>query len=174
MSVISRREGLWRAIECGLDDDQQLVLPRTYEEHRELYDRIDDVAYLVRGTSPDARIDFVEAGLKLDRLREQHPEIEILEKVYVVRVRLPWNRVEHEWLEDGAVVNANRDDYEILEVYLLVQDIQTGEQELINPLKYQENYQNYEVLTSRYLVSWSKGANVPYVNPEDCYTMLSE
>lgn len=143
---------LWERLMVGLDEDQRLVFPKMYLDNKNIYDKICGIAYLI-GT-PEG-LDWVwENGL--DRIREMG-NCEILEKVLVVRIRLPWNRVRDEWLCDQDELNAHREEYEVLEVFIRgapkndPTNITT-----IETLEFEMNRNLYTVLDVRYYVCWKQ------------------
>lgn len=143
---------LWDELVVGLDDDQRIVFPQMYLDNKNLYDQICGIAYLI-GTPTG--LDWVWQN-GLDRVRESG-ECEILEKMLIVRVRLPWNQTRDEWLCDQDELNAHREEYEILEVYIRATpnndptDIKT-----LAPLEFEMDQDAYTVLEAKYYVCWKQ------------------
>jgi hypothetical protein len=137
----------------GLDDDERIIFPHMYKDNRDLYDKICGVGYLIRGTEPNSRVDWVW-DTQLDSV-SRRADIVILQKILIVRLRLPWIDVDYEFLVTQGELDENREDYQVLAVYLQLRDLQTGEfLDRADPREFEENRDKYEVLDARYLVCW--------------------
>lgn len=153
---------VWDRLQAGLDTDERIIFPWMYKENRDLYDKILGVAYLVRERHPDAQMDWVwESSLDkvIARYAEHGRQLDILAKQFVVRVRLPWNRVNYEFLVTQEELNENRADYRVLEVFLRARNKFTGSVDLIKPFEYEQFRDEWEMVEARYLVEW-------YTSPE--------
>lgn len=145
---------LWETLLVGLDDDERVVFPQMYRDNLDLYDRFRGIAYLVRSnTDPDAGLDWVWAG-SLETIQKRL-DLTVLSKVYIVGLRLPWNEVEGEWLCTQDELDSHRTEYRVLDVYLKVR--KKGDPTiipLIDPLEFEENRDEYEVIEALYRVCW--------------------
>lgn len=142
---------LWDKLVVGLDDDQRIVFPQIYLDNKNLYDQICGIAYLI-GTPTG--LDWVWQN-GLDRVRES--DADILEKMLIVRLRLPWNQTREEWLCDQEELNAHREEYEVLEMYIRAtpkndpSNIKT-----LDPLEFEMDRDIYTVLEAKYFVCWKQ------------------
>lgn len=148
------RQDVWSRMTVGLDDDERLIWPRMYFQNRQIYDAIRGIAYLVKSiTHPENGISWIweTAPKRFDT----SPDLEMVAKLFVVRLRLPWNDLEHEWLISKEELHAHPDDFQVIDVFLRVQakDSDT-EIALIDPLEFETNRDKYNVLEARYLVAW--------------------
>ena len=140
-------------------------MPEDYRENWLLYDQICGSGWLIKdnqAADPDA-IDFAwdsdlrrmekNGGNIIDR-------ITVLDKVMVVRVRLPWNRVDEEWLISDAEMVENEEDLEVLEVYIRARrkDRPNSKPTLMLSPKSRRAYEatpdEYEVIEKKYLVTY--------------------
>ena len=153
---------LWDKLVVGLDEDERIVFPQMYLDHKNLYDKICGIGYLI-GT-PNG-LDWVWQN-GLDRVQE-NSDCEVLRKVFIVRLRLPWNQTRDEWLIDQDELNAHREEYELLEVYIRAApkndptDIKT-----LAPLEFEMDRDAYIVLEAKYYVCWKQ-------EPEDIKRLLN-
>lgn len=133
----------------GLDKDQRIVFPEIYLDNKDMYDKICGIAYLIYS---DDGLDWVwEAGLE----RVRNAGAEVLTKVYVVRIRLPWNAAEGDWWVDHEELNSNREEYEILEVQIrATPKNKPYEVKIMEPLEFEMNREEYIVVDAKYLVCW--------------------
>lgn len=140
---------MWMGLMVGLDDDQSIVTPEIYENKKYLYDKICGVGYLLK---VEDGLDWVwEQGLE----RAIESGAQLLEKVYVVRVRLPWNVTEGEWWIDQEELNENRDEYEILEIQIRgTPKNKPHEDKLLDKKEFEMNREAWIVKSVRYLVCW--------------------
>lgn len=147
-------ESLYSRICVGLDDDHRIVFPEMYIEHPDLYDQIVGIAYLVRGVNPEDRLDWIWEGA-VEKLRSRYPDVQILAKQLIVRLRLPWNKVDTEWTCSREELDGVREDVDILDVFVFVEDKQDpGKRKLVEPIEFEENRDRYNVLEIRYSVRW--------------------
>ena len=151
--------GLWERLQVGLDADERLVTPRMYVENPDLYDKICGEAYLIRGVEPNAQMDWVWAS-SLDRVQERLV-VDILQKILIVRIRLPWNSVNYEWMVSEAELAEHREDLEVLEVYIRAKDLRSNLVSLVEPGEFHSNRDRYRVEDIRYLVAWKTTAGEP-------------
>ncbi len=147
-------QDLWDKLVVGLDDDERVVFPQMYRDNTSLYDKIVGIAYLVRAKDyPDDGLDWVWEG-SLGKVNERL-ELDVLGKVYIVRLRLPWNSVRHEWLCNQQELDDHREEVEVLGVYLRVRRKDNPTIiPIIDPLEFESNRDKYEVIEARYLVAW--------------------
>jgi hypothetical protein len=147
-------DSVWSEMTVSLDEDERLVWPHMYFQNRQMYDAIRGVAYIVKDKShPEAGLEWVWAN-HLDKLLHQD-SIRILAKQVVVRLRLPWNEVKYEWLVSQEELQAHREDFQVIDVFLRVRVINSDkEMVLIDHLEFEMNRDKYEVLEARYLVAW--------------------
>jgi hypothetical protein len=140
-----------------------------YFQNRQLYDSIRGIAYLVQSvTCPEKGINWIwETAPKRF---EAPPDLEMLAKLYVVRLRLPWGDLRNEWLISKEELHAHSDDFQVIDVFLRVRAKDSNtEMALIDPLEFETNRDKYEVLEARYLVAWKSSLEddkKPYWNSE--------
>ena len=177
--------GEWEKIVMTLDDDLRLIYPAMYLESQHLFDKIMGIGYLVQDLSdPDKGLDWVKE-YQLNKLLKKNPKIAVLQKLLVVRLRLPWNEVETEWLVTEAYLKENPDEYEILETRLKIR--RKGSNDEPKWLRdedrqyFEENRLDFEIVEKRYSVRWkwsaeemSKLLDESLVNAEDTHTYLAE
>jgi hypothetical protein len=143
---------LWDKLVVGLDGDQRIVFPKMYLDNKNLYDKICGIAYLI--STPDG-LDWVWQN-GVGRVRENDDYI-ILEKMLIVRLRLPWNQTRDEWLCDQDELNAHREEYEVLEVYIRAAPKNDPDSvKLLDPLEFEMNREEYTVLEAKYFVCWKQ------------------
>lgn len=150
---------LWEKLMVGLDEDQRIVFPKMYLDNKNLYDKICGIGYLIK--TPQG-LDWVwENGI--DRIREMD-DCEILKKVLIVRLRLPWNRVRDEWLTSQEELNTHRKEYkaglcgstlEILDVYVRgAPKNDPTNVRMLEPIEFEANRDAYNILETKYYVCW--------------------
>lgn len=154
---------LYEAVKAGLEEDEVLLMVENYVDNWMLYDQINDIGYLVRdyNDSSEGRLDFVWRR-NLEKWVEERDTrfVQILDKVIVARVRLPWNKVDTEWIVSEAQLEEYRDDVEILEIYLRARrrNEPEGSERLILDHEarrmYEANPDDYIVTEKKYLVAW--------------------
>lgn len=148
----------WNKFILGLDDDERLIYPEMYKKARDLYADIRGIVYIVRSRShPEHGIFWVTSGT-LDRLLKKDKgidDVEILSRMLMVNLRLPWNKKVFEWSMDEHTLNEMRDDVEIAEVILKVRRKSDGVIiKIVDKLDFESNREDYEVLEKRYIVTW--------------------
>lgn len=142
---------LYERVALGLDDDQRILFPEHYTQ--DVYDKICGVAYLVRGRHENSPLDWVwETGLQ--RLVSAG-EVEILKKVYIVRIRLPWNEVPHEWMLSKEEFLSQYEDLEVLDMFFLV-SCADGTKKMAKYADILED-PSLKILEQKYLVTWKSG-----------------
>lgn len=147
-----------------LDPEERLVMPEDYIENWTLYDQVSGSGWLIKdGNSEDPeQIDFVwESDLRrMEKNGEDTSKIIPIDKVLVVRIRLPWNSVDSEWLISDAQMEELEEDLEILEVYIRARKKNKPNSKavlMISPKKrraYEARPDDYEVIEKKYLVAW--------------------
>ena len=149
MPVIS----MWNELNGYLDDDERLVFPDMYIKNRHLYDKIQNVVYLIKQREhPEARLQWV-SELALPRAL-RNGDFDMLAQQLIVRLRYPWNEIRSEWLCSQKELDANREYYEVLDIFLRVQRKDNPEEvPLFNVLEFETNRDDYEVVEARYLVT---------------------
>lgn len=185
-SISSESDGLpinefyktWNRLTDYLEDDERLVYPKMYLENRKMYDKICGVVYLIKSRSNMTDgIDWVWEN-KLHEIIND-PDIMILAKQLVVRIRLPWNEVNFEWTIGQEELNARHQDYEVIDVFLRVQDKLTRKEiVMIDPLEMDINPDKYEILEIRYLVAWKLSPEsenrILGIDPDSIHTMIQQ
>ena len=152
---------LWDKLVVGLDEDERIVFPQMYLDHKNLYDKICGIGYLI-GT-PNG-LDWVWQN-GLDRVQE-NSDCEVLRKVFIVRLRLPWNQTRDEWLIDQDELNAHREEYEVLEVYIRAAPKNDSTiVKMLDPLEFEMDRDAYTILEAKYFVCWKQ-------EPEDIKQLL--
>jgi hypothetical protein len=148
----------WDKLAATLDDDLRLIYPDMYLEHEQLFDKIMGVGYLIKDLGfPEKGLDWVNES-QLNKLLQTRPNVAVLSKLLIVRLRLPWNEVNTEWLVSEVELNEHRDEYEVLEVFLRIRRI--GSNEKIRWLRaedkqyFDEHRDEFEVVEKRYSVRW--------------------
>ena len=145
-------KNMWNDLHSYLDDDERLVWPDMYLKNRHLYDDVRGVVYLIRDRKfPDSGLEWVsEWGLGRAL---KNDDIDLLAKQLVVRLRLPWNKVQQEWLISQEELNEDREYYEVLDTFLRVRHKDsTKEIPLFDTLDFETHRDDYEVMEVRYLV----------------------
>jgi hypothetical protein len=174
---------LWDELHSYLDDDERIVFPEMYLENREIYDSIRDVVYLVKGRngepSADNRfpLDWVPEHYLPRLLKEQ--DVDILSKHLIVRLRLPWEKVSHEWLISQEELDENREYYDIIDIFLRVKHKDMDSTTFVfDRLEFEQNRDNYEIIDAKYLVSLKltkeTRARLLGIDPDSIHTYMSE
>lgn len=162
-------KSLWDHLTVSLDDDQRLVFPEMYEEHKHMYSELCEVVHLMMGPKY-GEFDIVrdnEVGRVQRRFDGQLVDILTL---YVVRIRLPWNGPYEIVLSEEEYME-NPDRYHILDVYISVSP-KDGSGEIrtaINKREFETNRDNYDLLEVRYSVGirgWQE-KNIEQIVPRD-------
>lgn len=175
---ILNKDSTYNKLMSYLEEDERIVWPEMYLKHRDLYDKICGIAYLVRyKDDPERNIEWVWEN-QIGKVMERAP-IDILEKQLVVRVRLPWNEVDTEWLCSQYELDKIRDDVDILQVFLRVYDkVDKIERPVIDPLEYHLDMDRYERLEARYLVTWTMSPETEKrlldITPDDYVSVMAE
>lgn len=168
---------MWDELHSYIDDDERLVWPEVYLANPKLYDDVRDVVYLVKDKSPGSRLEWVSELALPNALKDE--DLEILGKQLIVRLRLPWEQVRREWMIDREELEANRDIYDVIDVYISIRR-KDGYQQypFFDKLEFEANRDEYEVVDIRYLVSlkMSKEAKARLlgIEPERVHTWMSE
>jgi len=163
---------LWERLVVGLDNDERIVFPQMYLDNKDLYDRICGIAYLI---STPGGLDWVWAN-GLDRVQESGNCL-VLKKVLIVRLRLPWSQARDEWLCDQDELNAHREEYEVLEVYIRAAPINDPTTiKTLEPLEFEMNRDAYTVLEAKYFVCWKQEPEAikRLLDIGDYHTVISE
>lgn len=178
--------GEWAKLAKTLDDDERLIYPDMYLENQHLYDKISGIGYLIKDLSnPDEGLDWVSSR-RLNKLLRTRPNVAVITKLLIVRLRLPWNDVNTEWLIGKKELEENRGEYEVLDKYLRVRPIGSKEKPTWlrqeDKTHFEENPDDYEVVEIRYSVRyrWSEAEldelreAGPLVDKENVHTYLAE
>ena len=169
---------LWDKLTAELDEDERIVYPEMYIKNPRLYDRINGIAYLVKDRNdPKAELTWVWEGT-LERVTKS-VDVEIIAKQLIVRIRLPWNEVNFEWMISQVELDEHRDDYTVIDVFLKIRDKERPNdvQIVVDPLDFESNRSRYEVVEVRYLVCWKPSPGVEQrllnINPKSIHTVIS-
>ena len=129
-----------------------------------MYDQVCGAGWFIKdGNAEDPEaIDFIwQSELRrMDENGEDTSEITVIDKVMIVRVRMPWSDVNTEWMMSEGEFEENREDLEVLEVYLRARrkDQPDSKPALLLNNKDRRAYEaapeKYEVVEKRYLVAW--------------------
>lgn len=149
-------QDVWSDISRTLDDDERMIWPDMYEENRLLYDKICDAVYLIRVTKNlNSTIDWVREHNINKVLSDRDNKVEVLARLLIVRLRLPWNRLEREWTISKEELYSHREDFDVIDVMLKVRKKEYPEKVLlVDPIDFEMNRDKYVILEARYLVSW--------------------
>ena len=144
---------MWDELNSYLDTDERLVWPDMYLENRNIYDGVRDVVYLIKQRNhPEARLQWVTELALPKALKDG--DFDMLAKQLIVRIRLPWNKVKHEWLCDQEELDSNREYYDILDIFLKVRRKDNPEEApMFDMLEFERNRDLYEIVEARYLVT---------------------
>lgn len=148
------KENVYDRLTKYLGPDERLILPETYVDNTLMYDKICGVVYLVKGLHEDAPLEWVWEN-NLGKVMDRRPA-RVMLKALIVRVRLPWNEVEWEWLTSEQELLENFEDYEVLDVMLTGIDHKNpgkGEH-FLNRGVYEANTERFEITKREFLVSW--------------------
>ena len=150
--------GEWEKLAETLDDDLRLIYPEMYLGNEHLFDKIVGIGYLIKDLNhPDGGLDWVN-GSYLNKLLLKYPHIAVLSKLLIVRLRLPWNNVNTEWLMSEQELNENRGDYEVLEVFLRIRRTSTNEKakwlRVEDKQYFEEHREEFDIVEKRYSVRW--------------------
>lgn len=149
---------MWKYLEDGLDGDERVIFPEMYTENRRMYDKICGIAYLVKDRDhPEGGVDWVWEK-SMSRVMKRG-RIEVLAKLLVVRLRMrvPWypDDTETEFLVSKDELDEHREEYQVLDVYLRIAEKDNPDAPaIVDPLEFEINRDRYEVLETRYLVTW--------------------
>ena len=155
----NRERNVYDAASRWLEPEEMMMLPETYVDNNRMFDRVCGVAYIIRDKRDPQNIDWMFSS-RLTKTLQNHPDIEIVEKVIIARLRLPWNEVETEWTASEEDLEEWRDDWEILETYLWAihkDDPDKVERLLISPedkADYEQNPDHYTITRKKYQVAW--------------------
>jgi len=147
-----------------LDPDERLIMPEDYRDNWMMYDQVCGTGWLIKdenAADPDA-IDFAwDSDLRrMDKCGHDMDKIAVIDKVMVVRVRLPWNRVDGECLISDAEMVEFEEDLEILEVYIRARrkDKPNSKAKLMISPKSRRAYEaapdEYDIVEMKYLVTF--------------------
>jgi DNA modification methylase len=147
-----------------LDPDERIIFPEDYVKHWTMFDQVCGSGWLIKddnAADPEG-IDFAwDSDLRrMEKEGVDMDKITLVDKVMIVRVRLPWNKVETEWLATEADLEENGEDWEILEIYIRARRKDRPNEEaklLLRPREkraYEAAPEKYEVTDKNYLVAW--------------------
>jgi len=177
--------GDWGRLNETIDDDLRLIYPDMYLENEELFDKIMAVGYLIRDLShPDGGLDWISSH-NINKILLENPRIAVLSKLLVVRLRLPWNDTNTEWLVSEQELNEHEEEYEVLAIFLRIQ--RKGTNEKVKWLRqedkqyFDEHRDEFIIVEKRYSVRWkwseeeiSRLLNDSPVNKNDVHTYLAQ
>ena len=169
----------WFELNNLLDDDQRLVYPEMYLENRHLYDGVREIVYLIKSRDdPEAPLDWV-SELALPKVLKNGPDIDILAKQLVVRLRLPWTRVRSEWLISQEELDANREYYDVLDTFVRVlRTDDSKEVPLFDVLDFEAHRDDYELVEVQYLVAVKRSkedtARLLGIDPDSIHTYMQQ
>lgn len=145
---------VWNTITEGLGSDERVVFPWMYEAYPDLYDDIRTRGYLIRERREGAEVSWC-ASHTLERVLSSKVW-EVLDEVYIVRLRLPWRQTQFEWTMSLDELNEFREDYHVIDTYIRVMDKETGKIRLVldDRADFEENRDRYDILEIRFLVRW--------------------
>ena len=173
-----QRLTLLEKVVIGLDSDERLIFPHLYLDNKRMYDQISGVAYLIKEDHPDAELDWVwESGL--ERLRNNGCGINVLAKVLIVRIRLPWNSVRYEWLCSQQELDDSREDFCVIDIFIKARDKENPSKVILaDPLEFEKNRDRFEVVEVRYLVAWKDtrrySRQLLTIDPERIHTYMQQ
>lgn len=129
-----------------------------------MFDRVTDIGYLVRDLNDDShgtKLDFVwRRNLNSWVAERDERFVEVVDKLIVARVRLPWNEVDTEWIAGEDEYREYVDDWEILEVYIkahLKGEPEETARYLLSPedkRAFEAHPDDWEVLDRKYLAAF--------------------
>jgi hypothetical protein len=139
-------------------------MPEDYRDNWMLYDQVCGTGWLIKdenAADPD-NVDFAwDSDLRrMNKNGHDMDKITILDRVMVVRVRLPWNEVNTEWLISDAEMEEFEEDLEILEVYIRARRKNKPSSKamlMISPKDrraYEAAPNEYEITEKKYLVTF--------------------
>ena len=147
-----------------LDPDERLIMPEDYRANWMMYDQVCGTGWLIKdeNAADPEDIDFAwDSDLRrMDKNGHDMSKVTVLDKVMVVRVRLPWNLVDTEWLISDDEMAEFEEDLEILEVYIRARrkDRPGSKPTLMRSPKARRAYEaapgDYDVIETRYLVTF--------------------
>ena len=147
-----------------LEPDERLMLPEDYVNNWTMYDQVCGSGYFItddNAANPE-QIDFAWEG-DLRRMKREGVDMDritVIDKVMIVRLRLPWNIVDTEWLATEDQLIEHGEDWEILEIYIRARrkDRPNEKPRLLLKPKDRRAYEaapdEYEVVEKNYLVAW--------------------
>jgi hypothetical protein len=147
-----------------LDPDERLIMPEDYIDNWTMYDQVCGSGWFITDENADdpTAIDFVwEIDVRrMKRNGHDMDKITVIDKVMVVRVRLPWSRVNTEWTMSEAELKEEREDVEVLDVCVRARRKDQPNSEPVLMLSntdrraYEAAPEEYEVTEKSYLVTW--------------------
>ena len=148
-------DNVWSRLAATLDEDERLVWPGMFLQNRQLYDSVRKVVYIVKDVeNPDSQLEWVtNSTLERMMLEEENWKFVVLDIMLIVRIRLPWNRLEQEWLVTREDLEYFPDDFTIIETLISARKKDEPEKVIFNKLDFEEHREDYEVLDVRYLVA---------------------
>lgn len=159
---------LWEKITSDLDTDETIVFPDQYVRNPKLYDKIVSTGYLIRGRKAGSEITWC-ADHTLERVLSSE-DAEVLEKVLIVRLRLPWNETEFDWFISREELDVAEDDYTVINTVVEARNIETGETRIADKVDFEENRDKYEIVDIHYFVTWKPQITV--VSGDDVHTYM--
>lgn len=173
------KESMWAELQGYLDDDERLVWPDMYLKNRRLYDSIRDVVYLVKERDhPGAHLQWV-SELGLPRLLKYGSDVDIMAKLLIVRLLLPWRDLKDEWLISQEELDNNREYYDIVDIFLRVRRKDNPKiTPLFDVLEFEKHRDQFEVVEAKYLVALKmrpeERARLLGIDPDSIHTYMSE
>lgn len=139
-------------------------MPEDYRDNWMMYDQVRGTGWLITddNAADPEDIDFAwDSDLRrMEKSGYDMDNITILDRVMVVRVRLPWNKVDTEWLISDAEMEEYEEDLEILEVYIRARrkDRPRSKPKLMLSPKARRAYEaaprDFEIVEKKYLVTF--------------------
>lgn len=175
--MIGLGDNVWERLHYHLDGDERLVFPEMYLENRNVYDGIKGVVYLVRDRKGPEDIEWISES-QIGKVLKNY-DVDLIGKLLVVTVRLPWSEGKFEWTVSQKELNENREWYDVLDIYLTVKhkDMDTNTF-VFDKVEFESNRDNYEVIDVRYLVALKlnreEKARLLGIDPDSIHTYISE
>jgi len=147
-----------------LEPDERLILPEDYMDNWTMYDQVCGSGWFIKDDNADdpGAIDFAwDSDLRrMEKSGQDMSKITVIDRVMVVRLRMPWNKVNTEWLASEADMEENGEDWETLEVYIRARRKDRPDDPprlLVSPKDrraFEAAPEKYEVTERRYLVAY--------------------
>ena len=152
----SLRIGVWDKMHEDLPEDYVLVTPQVYIDNRHIYDMVWAHVFIIQDADSGGDLEWCWEG-RYPQILKERPDIKILSKGLVVRVRLPWNSIESEWLMSSEELSENSDLYIVLDTYVtaVYKGDPNTEARYVSKATLEMDRDSYEIVEIRYLVTWA-------------------